>query len=304
MSTFKKLKKRHFENALHELNDQIGQDLSNTELAEKAIKMRKTKDEFSDSQSEKSDLGEEANDVEDKESVRSEGTPEDNKPVDFKEELRAFKDSDPLSKEWKNRQRVLIVCQRGERGHQRRLMEDLVKLIPHCKTETKIERKGGKDQIDELCYERSCNNFLYFETRSHSVVDHYMWLSKSPNGPSFKFSLSNIKTMGELKLTGNCLKYSRPFLSFDGSFEDPKLPHLSLCKELLSHTFNTPKNHPKSKPFIDHVIQFSYFEGAIWFRCYQVLNQNEEMFRAGDDISQLVLIEIGPRFTMTPIKAF
>ena len=28
------------------------------------------------------------------------------------------------------------------------------------------------------------------------------------------------------------------------------------------------------------------------------------MFKATDDIEKLVLIEIGPRFTMTPIKAF
>ena len=28
------------------------------------------------------------------------------------------------------------------------------------------------------------------------------------------------------------------------------------------------------------------------------------MFKAGDDIQKLVLIEIGPRFTLTPIKAF
>ena len=68
--------------------------------------------------------------------------------------------------------------------------------------------------------------------------------------------------------------------------------------------FNTPKNHPKSKPFIDHVISFNYFDGKIWFRNYQVLNQDEKMFRATDDIDKLVLIEIGPRFTMTPIKAF
>lgn len=28
------------------------------------------------------------------------------------------------------------------------------------------------------------------------------------------------------------------------------------------------------------------------------------MFKSTDDISKLVLIEIGPRFTLTPIKAF
>lgn len=96
----------------------------------------------------------------------------------------------------------------------------------------------------------------------------FMWISKSPNGPAFKFMVENIHTYDELKLTGNCLKYSRPFISFDGHFDDPKKPWLQLCKELLAQTFNTPKNHPKSKPFIDHVISFTYFEDKIYFRNY------------------------------------
>lgn len=153
---------------------------------------------------------------------------------DFRDDLRAFKDADPLSKEWKNRQRVLLVCKRGIQGRFRHLMDDLTLLIPHSKSEAKVERKGGKEQIDELCFERSCNNFIYFESRNHKISDLYMWLSKSPNGPSMKFALQSIHTMDELKLTGNCLKYSRPFLSFDASFDDPERPHLQLCKELLS----------------------------------------------------------------------
>ena len=54
----------------------------------------------------------------------------------------------------------------------------------------------------------------------------FMWISKSPNGPSFKFMVENIHTYDELKLTGNCLKYSRPLISFDGHFDDPKKPWL------------------------------------------------------------------------------
>ena len=75
-------------------------------------------------------------------------------------------------------------------------------------------------------------------------------------------------------------------------------------KEMLSNVFNTPKNHPKSKPFIDHVISFNYYDGRIWMRVYQILNQQEEKFTEKDDIEKLVLIEIGPRITLFPIKAF
>ena len=60
-------------------------------------------------------------------------------------DLRAFKDADPMSKEWKNRQRVLLVCQRGIGGRYKKLLEDLKNLIPHSKQEMKIERKEAKE---------------------------------------------------------------------------------------------------------------------------------------------------------------
>mgnify|MGYP003706489619 FL=1 len=52
------------------------------------------------------------------------------------------------------------------------------------------------------------------------------------------------------------------------------------------------------------MLSFNYYDGKIWFRNYQILNHEEKMFKATDDISQLVLIEIGPRFSLTPIKGF
>jgi len=143
-------------------------------------------------------------------------------------------------------------------------MNDLLELLPHSKKEAKVERKIAKDSLDELCFERSCNNCLYFETRKRK--DLFLWLIKSPDGPSFKFAVQNIHTSEELKLTGNCLKGSRPILSFDSSFD--QVSHLKLLKEMLVHAFGTPRNHPKSKPFIDHVFSFAYANGRVWFRNY------------------------------------
>lgn len=177
-------------------------------------------------------------------------------------------------------------------------MSDLMDLLPHSKKESKIERKIAKDYINELCFDRSCNNCIYLEARKHT--DFFLWLMKSPVGPSIKFSVQSIHTADELKLTGNCLKFSRPLLSFDSSFNSE--PHLQLMKEMLHQAFNTPKNHPKSKPFIDHVLSFNYHDSKVWFRCYQVVNQHEEKFTEKDDIEKLTLIEIGPRFSLHPIK--
>lgn len=141
-------------------------------------------------------------------------------------------------------------------------------MIPNTKKESKLNRKDAKDVIDEMCFEKSCNNCMFFEQRKQK--DLFMWLSKSPAGPSAKFLVTNIHTSDELKLTGNCLKFSRPLLSFDKGFESS--PHLRLVKELLLQMFNTPKNHPKSKPFIDHVLSFKLYDNRIWFRAYQIMN--------------------------------
>lgn len=43
--------------------------------------------------------------------------------------------------------------------------------------------------------------------------------------------LFSVFTMGELRLTGNCLKGSRPIISFDENFE--KEPHFALLKEMF-----------------------------------------------------------------------
>ena len=42
--------------------------------------------------------------------------------IDPENDLRAFKDPDPASKDWKNRQRTLVVCSRGIAGRMRHLV--------------------------------------------------------------------------------------------------------------------------------------------------------------------------------------
>lgn len=97
-------------------------------------------------------------------------------------------------------------------------------------------------------------------------------------------------TMAELKLTGNCLKGSRPILSFDPQFKEK--PHYSLLKELLTQTFGVPYHHPKSQPFFDHVYTFTILDNRIWFRNFQILSEDG------------ALAEIGPRFVLNPVKIF
>lgn len=96
--------------------------------------------------------------------------------------------------------------------------------------------------------------------------------------------------MGELKMTGNCLKASRPLLSFDENFDTK--PQYGLLKELFVQIFGVPNHHPKSQPFFDHVYTFSILDNRIWFRNFQILTEDGG------------LAEIGPRFVLNPIKIF
>lgn len=121
--------------------------------------------------------------------------------------------------------------------------------------------------------------------------------------------------MEELHFTGNCLKGSRPILSFDAAFE--KEPHLRVMKELFLRIFGVPPGARKSKPFIDHVLGFSVADGKIWVRCYQINEIEQAKGASGEDgkataarsakpkpgtkETDVSLVEIGPRFTVTPI---
>ncbi|GAA5880540.1 hypothetical protein JCM3774_002001 [Rhodotorula dairenensis] len=218
------------------------------------------------------------------------------------------------------KQRVLVTCSRGISQRQRHLMMDLLSLLPHAKKETKLEDKHNLPSINELCYLSSCNNALFFEARRQHN-DLYLWAAKTPNGPSVRFHVLNSHTMDEMKMTGNCLKGSRPVVVFDHQFNQE--PHLRLIKEVLSHTFAVPKTARRAKPFIDHVINFSIADGKIWFRNYQILNTpstdaiastssstsaltdaQAQNLAKKNGLPHLSLSEVGPRFVLNPVKIF
>ncbi|GAA5973213.1 hypothetical protein JCM8115_003467 [Rhodotorula mucilaginosa] len=218
------------------------------------------------------------------------------------------------------KQRVLVTCSRGISQRQRHLMMDLLSLLPHAKKETKLEDKHNLPSINELCYLSSCNNALFFEARRQHN-DLYLWAAKTPNGPSVRFHVLNAHTMDEMKMTGNCLKGSRPVVVFDQQFDEE--PHLRLIKEVLSHTFAVPKTARRAKPFIDHVINFSIVDGKIWFRNYQILNtpsadalastsssssaltdSQAQNLAKKNNLPHLSLSEVGPRFVLNPVKIF
>lgn len=170
----------------------------------------------------------------------------------------------PSDGRYRNKQRCLVLCTRGVTARYRHLLEDLRTLIPHHKKESKLDPgdSGIGRAVADVAEMRSCNTVLLLECRKRQ--DAYMWVGRvgghSP-GPSVKFHVTNIHTMDELRLTGNCMKSSRPILSFDESFH--RLGHLKLMKELFVDVFGTPRGHPKSKPFVDRVMAFYYADKRV-----------------------------------------
>ena len=194
------------------------------------------------------------------------------------------------SSQWVNRQRVLLFSSRGIGYRGRHLMDDLRQLMPHSKPDSKLQRRTESlFVINEIAEMKNCNKTVFFEARKNRP-DLYMWAVNAPRGPSAKFQVENVHTMAELKMTGNCLKSSRPLLSFDPSFE--KEAHLTLLKELFVQIFGVPNKHPKSQPFFDHVFTFSVVDNKIWFRNFQIIDETGAM------------AEIGPRFVLNTIKVF
>lgn len=191
-------------------------------------------------------------------------------------------------KKMTNRQKCLVLGGRNMSSKDRHLLRDLIGLMPHAREHAKMGRTNRLgDDLVEISSLHQCNSVMFLEPHRNDVT--YVWIAQSPNGPSIKFQLTNVHTADEMRMAGNCLKYSRPLLHFDRDFETQ--PHLRVVRSLLHMAFNTPRYHPKSKPFVDRVMSFFWLDGHIWVRNYQIVPGQQKPS----------LMEIGPRFTLEPV---
>lgn len=199
-------------------------------------------------------------------------------------------------------------------------------LLPHTHKESKLDTKknGGYNLLlNDLAELHSCNVVFFLEARKRGQ-DLYLWLSLPPNGPTIKFHVSNIHTMGEMGtgFAGNCLKGGRGLVVFDRSF-DEKGPDIgkqgteyrALIREMLRKVFCVPKKGVKGmKPFIDRIIGVFGVDGKIWIRVYEIRESEKGSKKSGegqddkqqpvikrDNLPDISLVEIGPRFVLTPI---
>ena len=228
----------------------------------------------------------------------------------------------PSDGKYRNKQRCLLIASRGVTSRYRHFLEDLRTLIPHHKKDSKLDIKHGDNggvgrAVNEICDIKGCNTVLFLECRKRGQ-DAYLWMGytaigaatnpaiTSTGGPSVKFHLSNVHTMDELRMTGNCMRGSRPILTFDASFDQED--HLKLLKLMFIDVFGTPRGHPKSKPFVDRVMGFYYADGKIWVRNFQISEEEASNAKEAAEKKQgglnTQLVEIGPRFVLDPIRIF
>ncbi|KAE8341206.1 hypothetical protein BDV24DRAFT_132555 [Aspergillus arachidicola] len=224
--------------------------------------------------------------------------------------------------------RVLMLTSRGVTSRHRHLLADLAGLLPHTHKESKLDTKkktaGYNLLLNDLADLHSCNVIFFLEARKRGQ-DLYLWLARPPNGPTLKFHVNNLHTMGELNagFSGNCLKGGRGVVVFDRSFDEqgpvmsqPGNEYRGLVREMLRGVFSVPKRGVKGmKPFIDRIIGVFGVDGKIWIRVYEIRESEaggkkksedgEEAVKpvpkGKDGLPEISLVEVGPRFVLTPI---
>lgn len=127
--------------------------------------------------------------------------------------------------------------------------------------------------------------------------------------------------MGELNagFSGNCLKGGRGLVVFDRSFDEqgpdmskPGNEYRGLVREMLRGVFCVPKRGVKGmKPFVDRIIGVFGVDGKIWIRIYEIREsegggkkegeEGKPVPKSKDGLPEVSLVEIGPRFVLTPI---
>lgn len=229
--------------------------------------------------------------------------------------------------------RVLMLTSRGVTHRHRHLLADLTALLPHTHKETKLDTKkktaGYNLLLNSLADLHSCNVIFFLEARKRGQ-DLYLWISRPPNGPTIRFNVTNLHTMGELGtgFSGNCLKGGRGIVVFDRSFDEqgPNMgssgtEYRGLIREMLRGVFCVPKRGVRGmKPFIDRIIGVFGVDGKIWIRVYEIRESEGGGKKKSEDgekednektkpapakgkkgLPDVSLVEIGPRFVLTPI---
>jgi ribosome biogenesis protein BRX1 len=254
-------------------------------------------------------------------SSSSEVQPPSSKPTTANTNGTTTKDPLPLHR---YKSRVLMLTSRGVSHRHRHLLSDLHALLPHTILETKLDTSKKttalNPALNSLAALHSTPTIFFLEARKRGQ-DLYLWLARSPNGPTVKCHVGNLHTSAELGFKGNVLKGGRGVVVFDKSFDEgfagKEGMWRGVVRELLRGMFCVPKRAKGVKPFVDRVIGVFYVDEKIWVRVYEIREAEggrkasnaedvpplpEEGQRTSSSKEHDVsLVEVGPRFVLTLI---
>ena len=99
-------------------------------------------------------------------------------------------EDEPFNKKskWTNKSRVLVLSARGIGHRGRHLLNDIQSMMPHCKSDSKMQKKETLFAVNEIAEMKNCEKCLLFEGRKGKDV--YLWASNIARGPSVKFEVN------------------------------------------------------------------------------------------------------------------
>ncbi|VDK80746.1 unnamed protein product [Litomosoides sigmodontis] len=116
---------------------------------------------------------------------------------------------------WTNRERVLVFCSRGASYRMRHLMKDFLNLMPHSKSDNKLDKKKSLVLINEIAETFSTP---YHHPRSKPFIDHVFTFSITPDAKIWFRNFQIVDETLELQEIGPRMVLEIIRI-FDGSFE-------------------------------------------------------------------------------------
>jgi ribosome biogenesis protein BRX1 len=193
--------------------------------------------------------------------------------------------------------KTIIATSSKKCGKLKKISQDLHNIIPDSKISNNTTNKDYRYEFEYNILTQNNISMLFLK---YKKKNSYLLISNAFYCLTYQLTLLNICTYDDYRFIGNCQKWSKSILMFDENFNEK--PHLIILKPLLVEIFTSKSRNKLSKPVIDNVISFVYYKSKILLRIYQIKYLKNA--NSTKKTKNIVLLEIGPRITFFPSKAW
>ena len=193
--------------------------------------------------------------------------------------------------------RILIASNKKKKFSFSNIARDLHRVIPNSIISFNITKNYFYHELKNYILTKKNVSIFYL---NYKKKDSYVLISNTFHCITYQLLLYSVFTCSDFRFFGNCLKWSNSILIFDEYFT--KRPHLIVLRTLLVEIFTSKSKNKLSEPIIDNVVSFVCDKSKILLKIYQIKYiKNSNIYKKSKN---LVLLEIGPRITMIPLKAW